>query len=85
MHVDEMLAGMTHEEFAEWQAKDIIEPIGHSGTHDILARIGTLIAMFMGNKDAEEKLFKWWQQDKEKPVSDDVAIAALEMAGARRT
>lgn len=80
-----MLAGMTHEEFEEWKAKDIIEPIGHSGTHDILARIGVLIAVFMGNKEAEEQMFKWWQQSTDKPVSDDVAIAALEMIGARRT
>lgn len=80
-----MLESLTHDEWAEWQAKDQIEPIGHSGTHDILARIGVLIAMFMGNKEADETLFKWWQKTKDEAASEEVAIAALELAGARRT
>jgi hypothetical protein len=58
-----MLDGMTHEQFDEWCAKDCIEPIGHGGTHDILARIGYLVAQFMGAKDVEEKTFAWWRED----------------------
>lgn len=80
-----MLDSMTHEQFAEWCAKDTIEPIGTSGTNDILARIGVLIAMYMGNKEADETLFKHWMKPEEKPAKETAVIAALEMVGARRT
>lgn len=83
--VDGMLSGMTHAQFNEWYAKDIIEPIGNSGTHDILARIGVLIAMYMGNKDARESLFKAWEQDTGPEAEVDTMIMALEAVGGVRT
>lgn len=80
-----MLDSMTHEQFAEWCAKDIIEPIGASGTNDILSRIGVLIAMYMGNKEADETLFQHWKKLEQPAAKEDTLIAALEMVGARRT
>lgn len=80
-----MLSRMTHEQFAEWCAKDIIEPIGQSGTHDILAKIGVLIAAFMGNKDITIQTFKHWMDTADEDTSEDVIFQALETVGGRRT
>jgi hypothetical protein len=78
---------MTHDEFHEWCAKDLIEPIGNAGTNEILARLAVMIAVYLGNADAKKSAFApWmWNKKEEEPVSDDVAIAALEVAGARVT
>jgi hypothetical protein len=76
---------MTHAQFNEWYAKDIIEPIGHAGTHDILARIGVLIAMYMGNKDATEDMFKWWHKEHDRTADESAVIAVLESIGGVRT
>lgn len=83
VHVDAMLDGMTNRQFDEWCAKDIIEPIGHSGTHDILARLGVLIASFMGLKDPKEKMFKTWAKGG-KPDDDGGSFTALEAGGWKR-
>lgn len=57
--VDGMLRSMTPTQFAEWCAKDQIEPIGHSGHHQILARIGVLIAAGL-KADLDEHHFLPW-------------------------
>lgn len=82
-----MLDSMTHDEFHEWCAKDLIEPIGNAGTNEILARLAVMIAVYLGNTEAKKSAFApWmWTEKEEEPVSDDVAIAALEVAGARVT
>jgi len=82
-----MLSGMTHEQFNMWCAKDIVEPIGNQGTHEILVRLSVLLATFMGQERVKESVFAFWRQDKKEKaaVSDDVAIAALEATGARVT
>jgi len=86
LDVDAMLSRMTHEQFNEWCAKDIIEPIGHSGTHDILARIGVLIATWIGSEDASEAMFKWWEKNKEQAADAETVFNTLEAAaGAVRT
>lgn len=76
---------MTHRQFAEWCAKDIIEPIGQSGTQDILAKIGVLIAAFMGNKDITIQTFKHWMEASNEEASEDAVFQALEIVGGRRT
>ena len=83
--VDGMLDGMTHEQFNEWVAKDIIEPIGCDGTNSILAKIGVLIAAFMGNKDITMQTFKHWEPEQDAEVSEDVLFQCLETVGGRRT
>ena len=82
-----MLDGMTHRQFAEWIAKDMIEPIGHSGAHDILARIGVLVAAFMGNQDATESMFKRWElgHEPDQNAREDIpGLMQLEAVGWRR-
>jgi hypothetical protein len=87
MEVGDMLARMTHVQFEEWHAKDLIEPIGNHGTNEILARLCVLIATYLGQKDVKKSAFAPWMVEpkKDKPVADDVAIAALTVAGARLT
>lgn len=81
-----MLDRMTHAQFDEWCAKDLIEPIGTSGTNDILTRLAMMIAGYLGQEDVKASAFAWWMKSKkDKPVDDDVAIAALEARGARRS
>ena len=83
--VDGMLASMTSQQFDEWCAKDLIEPIGHAGTHDILAMIGAMLAAYIGSKDVELSDFKWWKKEEtEKPVEQDSVIMAFEAFGMRR-
>ncbi len=83
-----MLDEMTPQQFLEWQAKDLIEPIGHRGTHEILALFASMVANWMGNKNIKPESFMWWrqkQQEDSKPeASMDAAIMALESIGAQR-
>lgn len=84
--VDGMLDRMTHEQFDEWCAKDLIEPIGTRGTNEILTRLAMMVAGFLGQEDVSPSAFAWWMESKrDKPVDDDVAIAALEAIGARKS
>lgn len=86
LDVDAMLDAMTPEQFMEWQAKDLVEPIGHSGTHEILSMIGALLAAFCGAKDLDQYAFQWWKQRPEQAGdSTEAAIAALEAIGAKRS
>ena len=82
-----MLSQMTHAQFEEWHAKDLIEPIGNHGTNEILARLCVLIATYLGQKDVKKAAFAPWMVEPKrgKTVADDVAIAALQIAGARLT
>lgn len=90
VHVDEMLDGMTPDQFEEWRAKDLVEPIGHAGTHEILSMIGALIASYLGSKDGDSNpidqwFFKWWQERPPEPEGTiEGMFAALEMIGAKR-
>ena len=79
-----MLASMTHQQFDEWCAKDLIEPIGNHGTNEILVRLCCMIAAYLGQDSPKKNAFAPWMiEPEEEPVSDDVAIAALMVAGAR--
>ena len=84
--VDEMLEGMTPRQFAEWCAKDSVEPIKHLGSHELLAQIATMLATFMGVEDVDQYSYLWWRQrpESEKTVSVDVAAMALQTIGAKR-
>lgn len=83
-----MLSRMSHAEFTEWCAKDLIEPIGMHGTNEILVRLAVMIAAYLGQEGVTKNAFAPWMIDDDKlkdPASDDVAIAALQMAGAKVT
>ena len=82
--VDGMLSGMSHEQFDEWCAKDIVEPIGTAGTNEILMRFAMVVAISAGHKDVKMDDFATWLKTKEKPADESVVIAALEAIGARR-
>lgn len=84
--VDGMLSQMTPKQFCEWIAKDRIEPIGHSGTQEVLALFATMIAAFLGAPDVTPNQFLHWRRpEKPKEVSHELAIAALQMIGAKKT
>jgi hypothetical protein len=58
--VDKMLSEMSHEQFDEWCAKDMIEPIGSmQPVCEILAKIGKMIAAFMGHEMKDEHFMPW--------------------------
>ena len=55
-----MLSTMTHAQFDEWCAKDMIEPIGTSEPIcRILTKIGRMIAAFMGQEIKEKDFMPW--------------------------
>jgi hypothetical protein len=85
LDVDAMLDQMTPQQWTEWQARDIVEPIGHRGTHDILAILGAIVAGLGGAKDVTpESLLHWRKKPEEQVASHEVAAMALQMIGARR-
>lgn len=85
LDVDAMLDHMTPQQWAEWQAKDSVEPIGHRGTHEVLAILGAIVAGLGGAKDiTPESLLHWRQVPEVKPVNHEVAAMALQMIGAKR-
>lgn len=75
-----MLAAMTHDQFDEWCAKDIIEPIGSmQPVCEILAKIGGLIAAFVGHELKEEHFMPWIKPPKiEKKLTPRQSAAALQ-------
>lgn len=55
-----MLSEMTHKQFDEWCAKDMIEPIGTSEPIcRILTKIGRIIAAFMGQEMKDKDFMPW--------------------------
>lgn len=81
-----MLDGMTSEQFNEWRAKDIIEPIGSVGIHEILIRIGAMIAAMGGAEEPSEKMFAPWRKEVTPEASQETVFKTLEaVAGAIRT
>ena len=79
-----MLSKMSHNQFDEWCAKDIVEPIGSNGTNEILMRLAMVVAMASGLKEAKVSDFATWIKTVDPPADSSVAIAALEAIGARR-
>ena len=67
--VDGMLDSMTPQQWIEWQAKDRIEPIGNNGACLILARIGELLAAFMGSEMRQRDFMPWLPKQKKQVMS----------------
>lgn len=65
--VDEMLAELSPRAFAEWCAKDRVEPIGMNGACHILAKIGEMIAHFMGGKVTQRDFMPWLSEPVAEP------------------
>lgn len=59
--VDGMLNSMTSQQFDEWCAKDLIEPIGTPyGLADLIAKIGVMIAAMGGHEVTESNFAAWY-------------------------
>lgn len=86
--VDEMLESMTPAQFAEWCAKDLVEPIGNRGATDILAMLAAMVANAVGAKSAgggklRPEDFAYWKETPEQPAASADAVAfALKSIGA---
>lgn len=62
-----MLSQMSHEQFDEWCAKDLIEPIGtNDSTCRILTKIGRIIAAFMGQEMKDKDFMPWIAKHKKR-------------------
>tara|TARA_R110000868_G_scaffold411504_1_gene704790 strand:- start:700 stop:984 length:285 start_codon:yes stop_codon:yes gene_type:complete len=58
--VDGMLDSMTHAQFDEWCAKDLVEPIGTpTAMGSVLAKIGMIISAFAGFETEENYFMPW--------------------------
>ena len=84
LDVDAMLDHMTPQQWAEWQAKDSVEPIGHRGTHEVGAILGAMLAGAWGSPEVTPATFMHWRQQPEKVASHEAAAMALQMIGAKR-
>ena len=84
LDVDAMLDHMTPQQWAEWQAKDSVEPIGHRGTHEVVAILGAMLAGAWGSLEVTPATFMHWRQQPEKVASHEAAAMALQMIGAKR-
>lgn len=86
LDVDAMLDHLTPQQWAEWQAKDAVDPIGHRGTHEVVSILGAMLAGAWGANDIGPDTFMHWRQktEDESTTSHDVAAMALQMIGAKR-
>ena len=86
LDVDAMLDHLTPQQWAEWQAKDAVDPIGHRGTHEVVSILGAMLAGAWGASDIGPDTFMHWRQksESESTASHDVAAMALQMIGAKR-
>ena len=57
--VDGMLDSMTPQQWIEWQAKDLIEPIGLDSVSGVLAKIGEMISAYMGSNLTQRDFMPW--------------------------
>ena len=83
--VDAMLNEMTPQQFDEWHAKDLIEPIGSRSVTYVLSIIGEIIATYLGC-DMKAADFTPWveQRDQDNTVKQSSVLitAALQQAAA---
>lgn len=63
--VDTMLDHMTTDQFDEWCAKDVIEPIGEEKTRVLLGMIGMIVAKFAGINLSEQDFTPWVKVDED--------------------
>lgn len=75
--VDLMLSQITPRQFAEWCAKDELEPIGMNGVCHILAKIGELIAAFVGSPARQRDFMPWLPEPREQSLSPSQSREAV--------
>lgn len=73
-----MLQRMTHAQFDEWCAKDLVEPIGTDlGVAHVVAKLGVLIAGIMGQKIEETDFLPWLKKTTSVPPLSAKQSAAV--------
>lgn len=77
-----MLSEMSHQQFDEWCAKDMIEPIGsNEPICRILTKIGRIMAAFMGQEMKDADFMPWLKKQfkppKEKQLTPRQSAVAL--------
>ena len=75
--VDSMLDSMSPQQFDEWAAKDLIEPIGH--VNQMAGFIAYAIAAYMGGKNSESDPidFMPWLRFAQNDTTDNAAAKAF--------
>lgn len=82
VHVDEMLDGMTPEEFDEWMVKDQIEPIGYQ--NQMLGLIAWFVHSYVsGDTAGKADVFMPWLKYQPEENDQQAAKQALEMIAGR--
>jgi len=82
-----MLDSMTPDQWQHWQAVDCVEPVGNRGVEVILARIGELLAGFIGAEMKAADFAPWLapsRGNKLTPKQSGAAIAQHLQQIARR-
>lgn len=85
---DWLLDSLTPQQWHEIQALDCVEPIGWRGAEMILARIGELLAAFVGSQMRASDFAPWLPTAKAKPLTVAESREALtthlkQLVGAR--
>jgi hypothetical protein len=64
-----MLERMSEQQFNEWCAYDLLEPIGTTPVNEILSRIGAIISAFAGHAVDPEDFMPWSKRKVEAKLS----------------
>ena len=73
-----MLDSMTPEQWQHWQAVDCVEPIGSRGVEMILARIGELLARFVGAEMQAADFAPWLASSSNGKLSPRQSASAIQ-------
>jgi len=73
-----MLDSMTPEQWQHWQAVDCVEPIGNRGVEVILARIGELLAGFVGAEMKAVDFAPWLASSSNGKLSPRQSASAIQ-------
>lgn len=74
---DAMLDAMTPRQWREWQAADIVEPVGVRGIELILARIGELLAGVCGANMRAADFAPWLPRSEDKQLTPAESAEAI--------
>lgn len=74
---DWLLDSLTPQQWHEIQALDCVEPIGWRGAEMILARIGELLAAFVGSEMRAADFAPWLARPEVKPLTVEQSRTAI--------
>lgn len=82
--VDAVMDSMTHEQFDEWCAYDMIEPIGTQPICEVLTSIGLLVSAALGVTSKVKHFMPWREVDEVKPQAASPNQVRQMLRGKRR-